>query len=383
MNPFHANETDSEDWIQHTRAHLITTEENNVRIRWNAFAALINRETSHVTEQIFETNDNDIQFTCAINDTKMKAYLSYIYQWKGLTSTAQTPITQSNYRKKSRNWLNGRRHKIYGNSLYADMIRSAHAFASNISSRKFTKTDTNEQDMQRLYCNALIHTYLCSMCKQHVTMDKAVKQSYMVAEHAISVNTETKQLLQQYVRSHTYSKQFPSHRREAIDVFQRQSNEGINLLRAMIHNNSGKCVNEEIIDAIVRGTYPIAAIAEHSNDGMVKIKGESFAKILNTITSLGHQHNTLRNRISKLRERIEQLETVNQSLALNNRQVQVIKEETDDIHSHSDYGFHDVDNDFNVITMSPSPDVFCHPYYNGDNLSDCAASGVMNIDYAM
>eukprot|EP01083_Nonionella_stella_P120308 360400_1 len=331
-----ANRTHLEDWILQTRAHLIMTEDKNVRIRWNAFATLINRETAHVTAQIFGNNDdNDIQFACPINDTKMKAYLSYIYEWKGLTNSAQLPMIQTDYRKKARNWLNGRRHKLYGNSLYADMIRAAHAFANDISSRKFNKTDTNQHDIQRLYYNTLMYSYLQSMCELRVSMDKAVKKSYLISEHAITFNTETKQLLQKYVKSHTYSKQFPSHRREAVDIFQRQYNEGINLLRRTIYKNKGKGINEEIINAIVCGMCPIAAIAEHSNNGTVQIERESFAKILNT---LSHRQNTLQNKILKLRERIEQLEMVNQSLALNKRHVRVL------CHQH-----HERDNNAQVI----------------------------------
>ena len=55
----------------------------------------------------------------------MKEYMSYIYEWNGLTLSAKIPSTYKDYERKARNWLNGRRSSKYSNNLFVDMIHSA------------------------------------------------------------------------------------------------------------------------------------------------------------------------------------------------------------------------------------------------------------------
>ena len=54
---------------------------------------------------------------------KMRIFLSFIHEWKGLTKSSQIPKTKKEYLKKARNWLNGRRSKKYGNTLFFDIIQ--------------------------------------------------------------------------------------------------------------------------------------------------------------------------------------------------------------------------------------------------------------------
>ena len=83
---------------------------------------MINEETSNVYKRIFG-DDKKYNFKFDYNQDKLKQeYLSYIYEWNGLSSSAKSPSSKKEYQNKARNWLNGRRTKQYGNDLYYDMI---------------------------------------------------------------------------------------------------------------------------------------------------------------------------------------------------------------------------------------------------------------------
>lgn len=101
-------------------------EEKNIESRIKEFEMLINEETTNVYKRIFGVNDhNDDIFKFSYNEKKMKGYLSYVDKWKGLRLSEKIPLTKNEYQNKSRNWLNGRRSKQYGNDLYYDMITQA------------------------------------------------------------------------------------------------------------------------------------------------------------------------------------------------------------------------------------------------------------------
>ena len=63
-------------------------------------------------------------FVYTMSDAQIKKYLSYIHEWKGLTQSSVLPdnVIYKDYQNKARNWLNGRRSKKYGNSLFYDMF---------------------------------------------------------------------------------------------------------------------------------------------------------------------------------------------------------------------------------------------------------------------
>ena len=85
----------------------------------------INSATRSSNTEIFGNLYNETQhrpFTYLVDTDKMRAFLSYIYEWKGLTQSSQLPPTKKEYQKKARNWLNGRRPKKYGNTLCVDML---------------------------------------------------------------------------------------------------------------------------------------------------------------------------------------------------------------------------------------------------------------------
>ena len=112
-------------------------EERNIKNRCKTLEAVINEATRNVNKRLFDddfqtnkdnNNDdkNNMEFKYdVINTDKMKEYISYIYEWDGLTSTAKIPPTYKDYESKARNWLNGRRSKKYSNNLFVDMIHSA------------------------------------------------------------------------------------------------------------------------------------------------------------------------------------------------------------------------------------------------------------------
>ena len=87
---------------------------------------LINETTRNVNKRLFNDNSMNIDFKYGVIDTtRMKEYLSFIYEWNGLTSSAKIPSTYKDYETKARNWLNGRRSTKYSNNLFFDMIHSA------------------------------------------------------------------------------------------------------------------------------------------------------------------------------------------------------------------------------------------------------------------
>ena len=117
------------EMINETRAYLMVIERKNIEIRRKYFELLINEETVTFNKRVFHNDhikvNNLNNFKYDVNDIKMKENLNYIYKWKGLTSSASTSKTIKDYQNKSRNWLNGRRTKEYGNTLFIDMINNA------------------------------------------------------------------------------------------------------------------------------------------------------------------------------------------------------------------------------------------------------------------
>ena len=103
-------------------------EEKVVQTRAKELQQLINDQTEHVNNQLMIFQDikqeekMKYEFKYEINDDEMKKFLSYIHEWNGLTSSAKIPQSQKQYENKARNWLNGRRAKQYGNSLFEHMI---------------------------------------------------------------------------------------------------------------------------------------------------------------------------------------------------------------------------------------------------------------------
>lgn len=73
-----------------------------------------------------KTSDADIEpFEYTLSNVQVKKYLSYIHEWNGLTQSSELSdnIVYKEYQNKSRNWLNGRRSKKYGNTLFHDIFR--------------------------------------------------------------------------------------------------------------------------------------------------------------------------------------------------------------------------------------------------------------------
>ena len=52
-----------------------------------------------------EKDNNEFKYY-PLATNKMKEYLSYIYEWNGLSSSAKIPSTYKEYENKARNWLN-------------------------------------------------------------------------------------------------------------------------------------------------------------------------------------------------------------------------------------------------------------------------------------
>eukprot|EP01084_Bolivina_argentea_P015382 28780_1 len=218
--------------VNQIKYHLITIEEKNTEIRRKELELFINEETENVNKQIFGKHykNNNIKFRYTINDIKMKKFLDYIYQWNGLSSSAKIPKTIKEYQDKARNWLNGRRAKNYGNSLYVDMINNSLEYARSIANNWFISMKTNEIELRKLIYNALVCSYLTNLCAKRISLNQSAKKSYLLSEHSIKSKSKTKLLLQQYSTKSLYSSTFPAHRREAIDHFQKQYQSTLNII---------------------------------------------------------------------------------------------------------------------------------------------------------
>lgn len=108
--------------------HTQIIEEKNINHRCKILESVINRSLQSINKRLFQQNKTDYtNFDYVhgkINAHKMKQYISYIYEWNGLTQASKIPTTYRKYQSKARNWLNGRRSKKYSNTLFVDMIQS-------------------------------------------------------------------------------------------------------------------------------------------------------------------------------------------------------------------------------------------------------------------
>ena len=93
-------------------------------------------------------------------------------------------------------------------------------FAEHVSSQRFNRGFATDQQLQKLYFESLVYAYLVDICSKRVSLHGTAKKLYLINEHSIKVKCSTKYLLQKYLKHHSYSKVFPSHRREAIDYYQ-------------------------------------------------------------------------------------------------------------------------------------------------------------------
>ena len=92
---------------------------------------MINSTLQYVNSRLSLNNDHKTDYNVKyiygpFDSEKMKEYISFIYEWNGLTSSSKIPTTYKNYQSKARNWLNGRRSKKYSNTLFVDMIESTY-----------------------------------------------------------------------------------------------------------------------------------------------------------------------------------------------------------------------------------------------------------------
>lgn len=93
-------------------------------------------------------------------------------------------------------------------------------FAGKISFSRFHKQTQRESDLRYIYKNVLIYSFLIHIFSKKVQFNKSAKKSDLISNHSIKQKTKTKDLIQKYVKNHSYSSCFPSHRREAIDYFE-------------------------------------------------------------------------------------------------------------------------------------------------------------------
>ena len=103
------------------------TEQKNIKIRCCEFEDIINRETTNLNKLVFG-NHNNIKidkFEYKLTQNKLKELLQCVYNWNGLKYTTKKLKTIQIYQDKARIWLNGRRSKIYNNTLFVEMIEKA------------------------------------------------------------------------------------------------------------------------------------------------------------------------------------------------------------------------------------------------------------------
>ena len=125
-----SNQIHLRDWISQIRAYLIVIEQRNIEIRCEELTEIINHTENTINQQLFGyqiqsqsiKNNDEHKFEFLLKESEINKYLSYITKWNGLSKSSKTPTTYKDYQNKARNWLNGRRSKKYGGTLFSDMI---------------------------------------------------------------------------------------------------------------------------------------------------------------------------------------------------------------------------------------------------------------------
>ena len=199
---------------------------------------MIRNETDKINKELnILCNNNNKKY---IFELKNPLYhLEFLCQWKGLkmNQIKTIPQTYLEFESKAKSWLNGRRAPNYGKTLFPEMINSAQKYATNLSNILFVQ----DENTKFIYKNALIYGYLHCLCSSRVLINHLSNKTYFLCENSVkSSKSETCKLLQKYASDHPYPKQFPAHRKEACDYFEKKYNYYV---KSFNNNNNQNNIN--------------------------------------------------------------------------------------------------------------------------------------------
>lgn len=259
--------------IQRTETETI----NSRLIQWQS---IVNECTFIEYQNAFNHDNNDNQFCSPRNkkyplfrhstrNNDMNEFLSLILSWNGLniklTQSQRNPKTLKDYKNKAKNWINGSRAKHYSRTLYPFMIDCAEKYAERVSNLLFINincignNNSNLRSIQRqcssLFYDILMYSYLVELCQCRLRVTKMGRRVYLLCDNSITghKSNTTSKMLQKYAKNHPYIEQFPSHREEAIDYFNKEKqNSFISLFILYQQRQTIHCLKEnELINNII------------------------------------------------------------------------------------------------------------------------------------
>eukprot|EP01084_Bolivina_argentea_P159261 277391_1 len=235
-------------WITSTKNELLKAETENINSRLHQWERIVNDCTKNEYTSAFKSESTDLinlpSYKPLITDTEMNKFLLLILNWNGINTRnscdpSKLPSTYKDYQLKAKNQINGSRAKHYSRTLYPYMIDCAETYANNISQMLFIninvninndnyEKDSNYRNIQEqcasLFYDILIYSYLVQLCQCRLRVTKQGRRVYLLCDNSLighKSNTTTK-MFQKYANDHPYIEQFPSHREEAIDHFNKQ-----------------------------------------------------------------------------------------------------------------------------------------------------------------
>ena len=286
----------------------------------------------NINKCLFGHNIKSIKpFNVTIDRKNMKIVLEYIHNWSGLTSSSKIPNTFKQYQDKSRNWLNGRRTKKYGNTLFPMMINECVKYSKNISDILYPNNNDKNKQYHKLYQLILRNSFLLNILQLTITLNKSVKTTHLIPEHPLKTKTKVRALIQKYcIEQHQSQSSFPCHRTQAIDYFKNQYIKYLNTLKIKRKNEkkikiklenteSIKNINniknieklhtgndveiEKIVKHIINKT-----IATKDNNDNIYIQRKDFRDLINIIIKLKNNSENDKQKINVLKNKIKSLE---------------------------------------------------------------------------
>ena len=103
---------------------------------------------------------------------------------------------------------------------YTEILSILKQFAEQTSFIQFKGDTQRNNQLRYLYKNILIYSFLYNIFTAKLQFNKTAKKSNLFSDHCLKHKNKTKDLIQTYVKTQSYSSSFPSHRRAAVDYFQ-------------------------------------------------------------------------------------------------------------------------------------------------------------------
>eukprot|EP01084_Bolivina_argentea_P221462 375091_1 len=275
-----------DSWFQHTKQKLIGHEMENIVNRLTAWQNIVNKCTAANVTLLFDENYKLNQFKVNINIQQINKILSFIANWKGLNSGVLKnckDLSLKVYEHKSKNWLNGNKAKNYSQSLYPFMIQIAEHYIKTISTLLFKK-----EDCITLFCNVCMCSCLSELCSVQLRVSKGGRRVFLLCDNSMTMHKKNKTclLLQKYANDHKYVGQFPLHRQDAIDYFNKRKDK--HFIRLLILFQEVKLDNINQVEGLLDVIQFIKNKCTLDNGKRVMISNKVLEKINTAIKNINY-----------------------------------------------------------------------------------------------